>query len=54
MLFQKIQKQGGGRQEGEGVEITLIPGVGISNKRKSMRKFQGSIKKEVEFLGVIN
>ena len=43
-----------GGQEGEGVEIMHIPGVGILKKRKSMRKFQGSIKKEVGFLGVIN
>ena len=31
-----------------------IPGVGILKKWNSMRKFQGLIKKEVEFLGVVN
>ena len=55
MLFQKNSKTGGGGgQGGEGVEDMQITGVGILKKWKSMRKSQGSIKKEVEFLGVIN
>ena len=42
------------RQGREGVEDMQISVVGILKKWKSMRKFQGSIKKEVDFLGVIN
>ena len=38
----------------EGIKVMQIPRVGILKKWNSMRKFQGSIKKELEFLGVIN
>ena len=57
MPFQKNSKTRGrwerGREQRSPKDMQ-IPGVGILKKWKSMRKFQGSIKKEVEFLGVIN
>ena len=50
MLFQKNPKTGGKAWGEEEIEHMQFTGV----LKKSMRKFQGSIKEEVKFLGEIN
>ena len=50
MLLQKNPKTGGKAWGEEEIEHMQFTGV----LKKSMRKFQGSIKEEVKFLGEIN
>ena len=50
---EKFKKRGEGGREERGLRTCKFQGVGILKKRKSMRKFLGSVKKEVEFSEVI-
>ena len=52
-ILEKFQNRGRG-QGGEGFGEMQNPAVGIMRRRKGMRKFQGSIKKEVEFVEMTN